>query len=77
MRHDLNHVLDATLRNTRCFAQHLKDSKVLRHVEAVSPKAAEARLEDLVESAPPVVGRVLALSYQQISTKLHRQYGTL
>jgi hypothetical protein len=50
-------VLDATLRNTRRFAQHLKDSKVIRHVKAVIPKADEAKLQDIMESAPPVRGR--------------------
>jgi hypothetical protein len=49
--------LDATLRNTRRFAQHLKDSKVLRRVKAVVPRADEAKLQDIMERATPVPGR--------------------
>jgi hypothetical protein len=45
------------LKNTRRFAQHLEDSKVLRCVEAVIPKADEAKLQDIMESAPPVAAR--------------------
>lgn len=49
--------LDATLRNTRRIAQHLKDSKVLRRIKAVVPKADEAKLQDIMENSPVVTGR--------------------